>query len=254
MRNKLSVIIICKDEESRIRRCLESVKWVNEIVVIDSGSTDKTLEIVREYTDEIHINTDWAGFGPQKKLAETKANNDWILSLDADEVVSDDLREEIINLMESVDEKTVYRLNRLTSFCYKFIKHSGWHPDRVVRLYNKKHYHFNDAYVHEVVETMGAKKVDLKAKLFHYTFETLEDYMDKRNGYAKSWAESQFLKGRTVSSFSIVAHTLFAFFRHYIIRLGFLDGYEGFLISMIQMQYTFNKYNYLKYKNIAKSK
>jgi len=249
MIKKLSVIIICMNEETRIRRCLESVKWVDEIVVVDSGSTDKTLEIVAEYTNKIFTNTDWQGFGPQKKLAESKASNEWILSLDSDEMVSDELRDEIVQLMSNVNEKTVYRLNRLTNFCYKFIKHSGWYPDRIVRLYNKKHYHFNDAYVHEAVDCKGAKKVDLKKDLYHFTFESLEEYIDKRNRYAKSWADSQFKKGRKVGVLTIVSHSLFAFVRHYFIRLGVLDGYHGFLIATIQMQYTFNKYNFLKFKN-----
>ncbi len=236
------------NEESRIRSCLESARWVDEIVVVDSGSTDKTLDIVAEYTDKIIINEQWPGFGPQKKLAEDNASNDWVLSLDSDEVVSEELREEIIRMMDNVDEKTVCRLNRLTSFCNKFIHHSGWHPDRIVRLYNKKHYHFNDAFVHESVECKGAKKVDLKGKLLHYTFQSLEEYMDKRNGYAKAWAKSRFEKGKKAGVFEMLIHTLFAFFRHYVIRLGFLDGYHGFLISVIQMQYTFNKYNFLRFK------
>lgn len=248
MNPKLSVILICMNEESRIRRCLESVKWVDEIIVVDSGSKDKTLDIVGEYTDKVFVNTDWQGFGPQKKLAESKASNDWVLSLDSDEVVSEELRDEIIELMSHVEDETVYRLNRLTNFCYKFIKHSGWHPDRIVRLYNKQYYHFNDAYVHEAVQCKGAKRIDLKGKLYHFTFESLEDYMDKRNSYAKAWAESQFKKGRKAGVFKIISHSLFAFIRHYIIRLGVLDGYHGFLISVIQMQYTFNKYNFLKFK------
>ena len=247
MKNKISVTIICKNEENRIRRCLDSVCWADEIVVVDSGSTDKTLEIVAEYTDKVFINADWPGFGLQKHLAVSKATNDWVLSVDSDEVVSDELRDEIISLINNADEKTVYRINRLTNFCNKFIKHSGWHPDRIVRLFNKKYYQFNDAYVHESVSCKGARKKDLKGKLFHYTFESLDEYLDKRNGYAKAWAKSQFKKGRKVGGGVIVIHSLFAFFRHYILRLGVLDGYHGFLISVIQMQYTFNKYNFLKF-------
>ncbi|MFK5950278.1 MAG: glycosyltransferase family 2 protein [Methylococcales bacterium] len=247
MKNNISVVLICKNEENRIRRCLDSVSWVDEIVVVDSGSTDKTLEIVAQYTDKIFINDDWLGFGLQKHLAVSKASNDWVLSIDSDEVVSDELRDEIIGLMGVVDDKTVYRINRLTNFCGKFIKHSGWHPDRIVRIFNKKNYQFNDAFVHEAVECIGAKKIDLKGKLFHYTFESLDIYIDKRNNYAKAWARSQFAKGRKFSVTGIMFHSLFAFFRHYILRLGVLDGYHGFLISVIQMQYTFNKYNYLKF-------
>lgn len=252
MNNKISVTIICKNEESRIRKCLDSVTWVDEIVVVDSGSTDKTLDIVREYTDKIIINKDWPGFGLQKKLAVDKASNDWILSLDSDEVVSDELRDEIQGIVNKLNDKTVYRLNRLTSFCHKFIRHSGWHPDRIVRLFNKKHYNFNDSLVHEAVDCKGAKRVDLKGKLFHFTFESLEDYMDKRNSYARIWAENQYARGKKVGVLSILSHSLFSFVRHYFIRLGILDGYHGFLISVIQMEYTFNKYNFLKFKYNSK--
>jgi len=241
MTNKISVAIICKNEEARIKRCLDSVSWADEIVVVDSGSTDKTLEIVAEYTDKIFVNTDWLGFGLQKRLAVDKASNDWVLALDSDEAISDELKSEILQSMLDADEKTVFRVNRLTHFCGKFIHYSGWHPDKIVRFFNKKHYQYNDNHVHETVNCNGAKKVDLKGKLYHYTFESLEDYIDKRNKYAKVWAESEYKKGRNVS--------LFAFVRHYFFRLGILDGYQGFLISVIQMQYTFNKYCFLKFKN-----
>lgn len=249
MKNKLSVIIICKNEENRIRRCLESVRWVDEIVVVDSGSNDKTLEIVAEYTDKIFINTDWQGFGPQKKLAESKAENDWVLAIDSDEVVSEKLRDEIVSVIKKADDNNVYRLNRLTNFCNKFIRHSGWYPDRIVRLYNKKYYHYNDAFVHEAVSCKGARVIDLKGDLLHYQLDSLEDYIDKRNRYAKAWAESQFSKGRKTNVVEILVRCFFAFFRHYILRLGLLDGYHGLLIATIQMQYTFNKYSFLKFKN-----
>ncbi|VAW63014.1 Putative two-domain glycosyltransferase [hydrothermal vent metagenome] len=247
MKNKLSVTIICMNEEGRIRQCLESVRWADEIIVVDSGSTDKTLDIVAEYTDKIIINKEWPGFGLQKHLAVSRASHDWVLSIDSDEVVSDELRDEIIDLISRIDEKTVFRFNRLTHFCGKFIKHSGWHPDRIVRLFNKKYYQFNDAVIHESVSCKGAKKINLKGKLYHYTYESLDEYIDKRNKYAYAWAKNQFTKGRKPSVLEIVVHSLFAFIRHYFIRLGVLDGYHGFLISMIQMQYTFNKYNFLKF-------
>ena len=249
MNNKISAVIICKNEEKRIRRCLDSVKWADEIVLLDSGSTDNTLAIAKEYTDRIFVNTDWKGFGPQKRLAESHANNDWILAIDSDEVISEELRDEIIETVKSANEKDVFRLNRLTHFCGKYIKHSGWHPDRIVRLYNKKHYHYNDAYVHETVDCKGAKKTDLKGAFFHYTIDTLEAYINKRNSYAQAWAENQYKKGRRTNFIETILHSLFSFMRHYIFRLGFLDGYHGFMISVIQMQYTFNKYNFLMFKH-----
>ncbi|MDH5765550.1 MAG: glycosyltransferase family 2 protein [Gammaproteobacteria bacterium] len=248
MSNKLTVTIICLNEEKRIRQCLESVKWADEIVLVDSGSTDSTLEIAKEYTDRIFVNSDWQGFGPQKKLAVNYASNDWVLALDSDEVVSEKLREEIIAAIKDVDEYTVFRLNRLTSFCGKFIKHSGWHPDRIVRLFNKNHYNYNEAFVHEAVECAGASKIDLKQKLLHYQMDSLEEYINKRNRYAKAWAESQYKKGKRTNFLEIMLHTIFSFLRHYVFRLGVLDGYHGFMIAVIQMQYTFNKYNFLMFK------
>jgi (heptosyl)LPS beta-1,4-glucosyltransferase len=249
MSHKISAVIICKNEEKRIRRCLESIKWADEIVLLDSGSTDKTLSIAKEYTNKIFVNTDWQGFGPQKRLAESHATHDWILAIDSDEVVSDELRCEILEKIKSASENDVFRFNRLTHFCGKYIKHSGWHPDRIVRLYNKKIYHYNDAFVHETVNCKGANKIDLKGTLFHYTLDSLEEYIDKRNRYAKAWAENQYEMGRRTNFIEAILHSLFAFIRHYILRLGFLDGYHGFMVSVIQMQYTFNKYNFLMFKD-----
>ena len=245
--NKVSVILICQDEESRIRSCLESVSWADEIVVVDSGSTDKTLEIAREYTRNIHIQSDWQGFGPQKRFAEEQASHDWIFSIDADEIVSEELKRGIIDALKKTDERAVYRVNRLTSFCGKMIRHSGWHPDWIVRLYNKKHYHFNDEIVHEQVACKGAKATNLPGYLYHNTLESLDDYIDKRNRYARAWAENRLKKGRSASIFDIVTRPPFAFVKHYFLKLGFLDGFQGFLISVIQAQYTFNKYCILKY-------
>jgi len=251
MKNKVSAIIICMNEENKIRCCLESLLWVDEIVVVDSGSTDKTLEIVAEFTDKIFKTTVWPGFGSQKKFAESKAENDWVFSIDSDEVVSGQLRDEILQVLKNAEKETVYRVNRLTNFCNKYIKHSGWYPDKIVRLYNKQFYHFNDAMVHESVECKNAKIIDMDGKLLHYTFESLEEYIDKRNSYAKAWAKSQFEKGRRAGLADILIRPPFAFIRHYLLKLGFLDGYHGYLIAVIQMQYTFNKYNFLKFLAVA---
>jgi len=247
--NRVSVILICQDEEDRIEACLESVSWADEIVVVDSGSQDNTLELAGKYNARIFEQRDWQGFGYQKRYAEEKASNDWIFSIDADEVVSKELREAILQILQAPDERAVYRINRLTCFHGRMIRHSGWHPDRIVRLYNRKHYHFNDKVVHEKVDCNQARKVDLDGILYHYTLMSPGEYIDKRNRYAKSWAEHQHSKGRKTGVFEILVRPAFAFFRHYILRRGFLDGYPGFLIAVIQMQYTFNKYNFLKFLN-----
>ena len=248
MNARISIAIICKNEEKRIRRCLESVQWADEIVIVDSGSTDQTLAIASEFTGKIFQYHDWQGFGYQRRIAEDKASNDWVLAIDSDEVLSPELIQEIKTVIKDANDRDVFRFNRLTHFCGKFIKHSGWYPDRIVRLYNKTNCRYDDSFVHESVDCKGSKIIDLKGTLYHFTADSLEQYIDKRNLYAKAWAKRQFEKGKRVSIVQIIFRPLFAFFRHYVLRLGFLDGYHGFLISVIQMQYTFNKYNFLLFK------
>ncbi len=239
---KLSVCIICKNEQSRIEACLSSVIWADEIVLLDSGSTDKTLEIAEKYTDKIFSNPDWPGFGIQKSRAVDLASHDWVLSIDCDEIVTEALRDEILYQLERITSDQVIVLNRLTHFCGQFVYHSGWHPDPIVRLFNKQNYNFNQNLVHESVDCGNAPRIQLKNKLEHYTFEGLDKYLAKRNGYAKIWADERFKKGKTASSLKALSSAAFAFIRHYILRLGFLDGRVGLLISVIQMQYSFNKY------------
>ena len=239
---KLSVCIICKNEQSRIEACLSSVSWADEIVLLDSGSNDKTLELAAKYTDKIHTNIDWQGFGLQKSRAAELASHDWVLSIDCDEIVTDSLKIEILAQLEKVTPDQVIVLNRLTHFCGQFVYHSGWHPDPIVRIYNKTKYGFNHNLVHESVKCDNAPRVQLKSKLEHYTFEGLDKYLAKRNSYAKIWAEERFKKGKSASSLKALSSAAFAFIRHYILRLGFLDGRVGLLISVIQMQYSFNKY------------
>ena len=162
MNTKISVAIICKNEAARIRRCLDSVSWADEIVVVDSGSVDDTLDIAREFTDKIFEYHNWQGFGRQRQIAEDKATNDWILAIDCDEVLPADLKREILSCIDAVTDNEVFRFNRMTYFCGKFIKHSGWYPDRIVRLYNKNKFRYNDALVHESVNCKGSKIIDLK--------------------------------------------------------------------------------------------
>jgi len=238
----LFVCTICKNELSRIEACLSSFSWADEIVLLDSGSTDKTLELAAKYTDKVFINLDWQGFGIQKSRAAELTNNDWVLSVDCDEIVTESLRDEILAQLDKISIEQVIVLNRLTHFCGQFVYHSGWHPDPIVRIYNKTKYSFNHKLVHESVNCGKAPRLQLKNKLEHYTFEGLDKYLAKRNGYAKIWAEERFKKGKSASSLKALSAATFAFIRHYILRLGFLDGRVGLLISVIQMQYSFNKY------------
>jgi len=239
---KLSICIICKNEENKITQCLDSVSWADEIIVVDSGSTDRTIEIARKFTDKIYIEADWQGFGIQRQRAEEYANNDWIFVIDCDEIVSEELKVEIINKVNNSNDDDVFCVNRLTNFCGEFIYHSGWYPDKIARIYNKQKYRYNSALVHEALDCKKANKIHLKGELFHYQYDDLYLYINKRNRYASLSADDKNRKGKKGSLTKATVSSLFAFIRHYFLRLGFLDGRLGFIIAIIQMQYTFNKY------------
>lgn len=249
---KLSVCIICKNEEDKIEACLSSVAWADEIILLDSGSTDKTLEIAANYTQQIHISKDWQGFGIQRRRAEDLANNDWIFALDSDEVVTEQLRDEIQAQLKNAQPNNVFIINRLTNFCGQFIYHSGWYPDPIARIYNKNNFRYNSKLVHESLDCNDAIKVKLKKDLLHYTFSNLNSYLIKRNNYAYQWARERYQKGKKTNTLKAISSSSFAFIRHYILRRGFLDGRTGLLISVIQAQYTFNKYMLLMHMHEEK--
>lgn len=254
MSNKISVCIICKNEENKIEACLQSVMWADEIVVLDSGSTDNTLTIVKKYTDKLFVREDWPGFGEQKRRAEALATNDWIFSIDADEVVPETLALEIQAAVSDANDEQVFSVNRLTHFCGEFVYHSGWYPDKLPRIYNRTRYRYNQKMVHESLECKDAPITDLQHNLLHYTFSDLSIYLQKRTGYAEAWAQERYNKGKKGSMLKGSLSAVFAFIRHYFLRRGFLDGRIGFLIAVIQFQYTFNKYALLKFKHISANK
>jgi len=244
---KLSICIICKNEADKIETCLKSVAWADEIVVLDSGSTDNTLGIARRYTDKIFVRNDWAGFGEQRRRAEDLATNDWVFAIDCDEIVTEQLKDAIVNQLDDATDEDVLYLNRLTHFCGQFIRHSGWYPDRIARIYNKTQYRYNHKLVHESVVAKGANQVHLIGDLEHYQYDDLFQYINKRNGYAKLGSQDKRQHGKRTSLLKASTSALFAFFRHYILKRGFLDGRIGFIIAIIQMQYTFNKYLLISY-------
>jgi len=244
---KLSVCIICKNEESTIESCLESIKWADEIVIVDSGSTDRTLDIAKKYTDKIFIRDDWEGFGEQRRRAEKLATNDWVFAIDCDEVVTPALQQDILTALSDIKDKQVILVNRLTKFCGKYIYHSGWHPDRIVRIYNKNITGYNTSLVHEAVDKKGLERIHMKGKLLHHQHEDLFPYINKRNKYAMFGAEQILKKNKKSSLTKALSSAFFAFIRHYFLRLGFLDGKAGLIISIIQSQYSFNKYIFAYY-------
>ncbi|MGB4583281.1 MAG: glycosyltransferase family 2 protein [Rhodoferax sp.] len=248
MKPTLSVIIIVKNEEHDIRVCLESVAWADEIIVLDSGSVDNTLSIVKEYTDNIYISTDWQGFGVQKNRALVHASCDWVLSLDADEHVSDALHQEIENAIQSVGP-VIYKLPRLSSYCGKFIRHSGWWPDYVTRLFKRGEASFSNDLVHERLVFQG-EAAKLTAPLLHVTYKDLDEVISKINQYSTLGAINSYQKGKRGGLTSAIAHGFWAFVRTYIFRAGFLDGAEGLMLAISNAEATY--YRYLKLFYLSK--
>lgn len=233
-RAKLSVVMITKNEADNLEQSLRSVSWADEIVVFDSGSTDETLDIARRFTDKVYIEEDWPGFGPQRRRAQKKASGDWVLALDADEQVTVELREEIMAALERDDRSKVYFLPRLT-WCYgAFIRHSGWYPDYVARLYPRDKAQYDEVLVHEKLEIgPGLEMVYLKGDLLHFTFRDLEHWVAKTARYAAAWAEQRKARGKKGSLWQGISHACAYFFKTYFLKAGFLDGRAGLLLAIL---------------------
>lgn len=238
---KLSVIIITKNETENIRDCLESVAWADEIIVVDSGSTDDTVAIAREFTQRVYEH-DWPGFGAQKNRALGYANNDWVLSIDADERVTLELRSEMEAVMAS-PQADAYEIPRLSSFCGRFMLHSGWYPDYVLRLFRRGTGCFSDALVHESVQVQG-KVARLRKPLMHFSYRDIDDVLCKLNSYSSAASDMLQRRGKKGSLAQAVLHGSWAFIRTYFLRAGFLDGREGFMVAVMNAENSY--YRYLK--------
>ena len=243
-RPTLSVIIITKNEAELVGRCLESVKWADEIIVVDSGSTDDTVEICRRYTDRVVV-TDWPGFGPQKNRALAMATGDWVLSVDADEEVTEALAQEIQHVLQAPQAQG-YTLPRLSSYCGRFMRHSGWWPDPVLRLFHRSAGSFTPVRVHERVVLNGAVGA-LTQTLMHHSFRSLDQVLHKVNHYSHESALALHAQGRRASLATAIGHGLWSFFRTYVLKRGFLDGREGFILAVSNAEGTYYRYLKLMY-------
>lgn len=240
---KLSVIIITRNEAANIRACLDSVTWADEIIVVDSGSTDDTVAIAREFTSQVHKH-DWPGFGAQKNRALDYATKEWVFSIDADERVTPELRAAIEAVLRKKDDVcAAYRISRLSSYCGRLMRHSGWHPDPVVRLFRRNAARFSDDLVHERLLVEGVVG-QIDGELLHYAFDNLEEVLNKVNHYSSAGAVMLQQRGRTASLGGAVLRGLWSFLRTYILRGGFLDGREGFMLAVSNAEGTY--YRYLK--------
>jgi glycosyltransferase involved in cell wall biosynthesis len=250
-RPTISAIIITKDEEQNIRECLESVSWMDEIVVLDSGSSDRTVEIAKEFTPEVFV-TDWPGYGAQKNRALDKAKYEWIFSLDADERVTPELRQEIESAISST-EHAGYRMPRLSSYCGRFMKHGGWWPDHVIRLAKRGSCKFSDSLVHESMIVDGTLGT-LSNPIIHYTYRTMDDVTMMIHRYSSASAKMMFEKGKSSSVSKAIGRSILTFIRTYLLKLGFLDGKEGFMLAISNSQLAFYKYLKLYFLNKCSGK
>lgn len=241
----LSVIIITCDAEQHIENCLKSVEWADEIIVVDSGSKDETINICRQYTQHIFSYTDWQGFGVQKNRALSHATGDWILSIDADEQISVALRSEI---QHAITQSTysAWIIPRLSRYCGRWIYHS-WGKDYVLRLFRRHCAQFSNDLVHEKVIIQQGLTGKLLAPLLHFSFNSVEEVLQKINVYSTASAQMQFQRQKKSSLTRAVIHGLWAFLRSYILKRGFLDGREGFILAVSNAEGTYYRYIKLMY-------
>ncbi len=239
MISNISAVMITKNSEKHIKESLESLKDFEEIIIYDNGSCDNTLKIAKQFKNVKIIKGEFYGFGKTKNLAADYAKNDWIFSIDSDEIATEQLIKEIKNI--SLENHTVYAINRKNLFLGKAVKHSGWNPDWIKRLYNKKFTKFSDVEVHESI--ISSKVVKLKGRLIHYAVDNTQDTLIKMARYSTMKRKKNYI----INPYFALLRASFAFFRTYFVQLGFLDGYAGLIISINRFIGVFHKGCYWYY-------
>ena len=235
----ISVTMLTKNSSRYIEACLSSLVDFDEVVVLDNGSTDDTLEIAQRFANVKIFTSEFIGFGPLKNLAQTHASHDWILSIDSDEVLTPELRQAIQNTI--FDEQCIYGFNRLNHFKGQPVHCCGWDKDTVKRIYNKTRTQFDNAQVHESIQMQGLTLTTIRGNLLHYSYDSIEELIDKLQKYSTLWAEQNYQK-KTSSMFKAVYKSLFAFLKNYILQKGILHGGIGLLISVCAAFGVFAKY------------
>jgi glycosyltransferase involved in cell wall biosynthesis len=237
----LSVILITKNEEANLKDCLESVSFADEIIVVDSQSNDKTQEIARSFGAKLEITSDWPGFGPQKNRALNLATQDWVLSIDADERVTPELKQEILATIASPSAADCYAIPRSSWYCGRFMKHSGWYPDYVDRLFKRGSAKFSDHLVHEHLLPKGSKQ-KLKHHFLHYSYRDFSQVLKKVDVYSSAAALQAFNQGKKSNFIQALAHGFWGFFRTYVLKRGFLDGRYGLALAISNAATSYYKY------------
>lgn len=241
----LSIALITFNEVARLPACLASVAFADEVVVVDNGSTDGTVELARSLGARVLQTPDWPGFGPQKNRAVDMATGEWVLSIDADEQVTPELRAQILATIAKggADGCVAYNISRRSSYCGQYMRHSGWYPDRVLRLFRRGHARFSDHAVHESLHADGPVGL-LEGDLLHQSFADFESVLDKVNRYSSASAKALAARGKRGSLGKALAHGWWAFFRTYVLKRGFLDGQLGLALAISNAEGTY--YRYLK--------
>ncbi len=237
---KISATIIACDEERNIARAIESLRCCDEIVVVDSGSVDRTVELASNLGARV-VECEWRGYSAQKNLAAEKAAYDWILSLDADEALSEALEAEIWQLKKNGPQFDAYTVPRMAQYLGRWILHSGWYPDRKVRLYDRRKARWVGEFVHERVETDG-RIGQLKSNLLHFTCSSLSEHMKRLDRYTTLAAQELVARKQKVGWRNLILDPSWTFVRTYFVQLGFLDGIEGLTIAHMAALYTYLKY------------
>ncbi len=237
---KISATIITCNEERNISRAIESLRCCDEIIVLDSGSTDRTCELAANLGARV-IENPWRGYAGQKNLASEKAANDWILSIDADEALSEALEAEIWQIKRDGPRYDAYTMPRLAQYLGRWILHSGWHPDRKIRLFNRRRAEWQGEFVHESVKVHGTVG-HLQANLLHFTCESLSEHLKTMDRYTTLAAEQMIAEKQPVTWARLLLDPPWTFFQTYVLKAGFLDGMEGLIIANMAAMYNFVKF------------
>jgi glycosyltransferase involved in cell wall biosynthesis len=247
---KISATIITRNEEANIAACIKSLNWVDEIIVLDSGSTDKTVDVARQYTDKIFVET-WRGQGFQKNRAVELAQGPWIISVDADERVSPELAVEIRQAIEH-DPSAAFAMRRKNFYQGKWVRHCGWWPDWVKRVFRKGTARFSEDIIHDSLQARTPVK-KLNHPIEHHSFHSPEDFLNRAYWYAHHQAHEMHCNGRSASVWTAFSHAGFTLLQTYILRLGFLDGAAGLLVAVSNGVGVFYRYMILRDLNLKDS-
>lgn len=242
---EISVVIITFNEEERLEPALKSVAGIaSEIIIVDSFSTDGTVKLAKKYTLKV-FQRKWTNYSDQKNFANSKASCPWILSLDADERVSPELREEILALKEGETEASAFSMPRKVFYLGKWIRHTVWYPDRKIRLFQKEKARWEGEYVHESLNVQGSIE-QLKGALLHYTYRNIHDHIDRLNTFAGLGAQKLYAQNKKCGAARLFLLPIFGFFKSYFLKAGFLDGFAGFVVSVLHGFSIFLRYAKLR--------